>query len=208
MMKLCFIRLCAVIGLFVFGSMTLASTNPAPDVLVKNTTEEVLAIVRRDKGIQADNTKRIYELVDTKVLPHFDFERMTQLAVGKYWNKATPAQKQHLVRDFRTLLVRTYASSLRDFGESHVKIKPLNLQPGDNEVTVRTEVQQPGAQPVSIDYRMERTAGGWKAYDITVDGVSLVTNYRSSFANQIRAKGIDGLIEALVAKNTSAAGNP
>ncbi len=132
---------------------------------------------------------------------------MTQLAVGKYWNRATSEQKQRLVREIRTLLVRTYASSLRDFGESDVKFRPLNLRPEDNAFIVKTEVQQPGAQPLPIDYRMERTAGGWKVYDITVDGVSLVTNHRTSFADEIHAKGIDGLIETLAAKNASAAGN-
>ena len=206
-MKLHLARLFAVVGIFVFTTMSLASAGPAPDMLVKLTTDEVLAIVRNDKGIQAGDTKRIYDLVDAKVLPHFDFEHMTQLAIGKYWNRVTSEQKKRLVREFRTLLVRTYSSSLRDFGESDVKVKPLNLRPGDNAVIVKTEVQQPGAQPLPIDYRMERTAGGWKAYDITVDGVSLVTNYRSSFANEIRAKGIDGLIETLAAKNASTADN-
>ena len=181
-----------------------AGAETAPDVLARNTTEEVLSIIRKDKEIQAGNTRRIYELVDAKVLPHFDFNRMAQLAVGKHWSKATPEQKQSLVREFRMLLVRTYSNSLSAFGKYTVDFKPLAARPEDTDVTVKSEVRLPGAQPVPIDYTMEKMADGWKVYDVAVDGVSLVTNYRASFANEIRAKGIDGLIDTLAGKNATA----
>jgi phospholipid transport system substrate-binding protein len=196
-------RLFAAAALVTVVIPAQASADMAPDLLAKNTTQEVLAIVRQDREIQAGNMRKVYDLVDAKVLPHFDFNRMTQLALGKHWGRTTPEQKQSLVREFRTLLVRTYASSLKEFGKSGVDFKPLNLRPGDTDVTVKTEVRLPGAQPVPIDYSMEKMAEGWKVYDVAVDGVSLVTNYRASFANEIRANGIDGLIQTLAAKNTS-----
>lgn len=182
-----------------------AAAELAPDVLAKNTTEEVLAIIKADKDIQAGNKKKIHELVDAKVLPHFDFARMTLLAVGKNWNRATPAQQQALTREFRTLLVRTYSASLTAYKNQAIEFKPLSMQPGDTDVKVKTEVNQPGAKPVPIDYRMEKKPEGWKVYDVVVDGVSLVTNYRNSFANEIRQSGIDGLIQTLANKNQQAA---
>lgn len=178
----------------------------APDVLAKNTTEEVLAIIKADKDIQAGNKKKMLDLIDAKVLPHFDFARMTMLAVGKNWNRATPAQQQALAREFRTLLVRTYSASLTAYKNQVIDFKPLNMQPGDTDVKVKTEVKQPGGKPIPIDYSMEKMAAGWKVYDVSVDGVSLVTNYRNSFASEIRQSGIDGLIKTLADKNQQADG--
>lgn len=175
----------------------------SPDILAKNTTQEVLAILKADKDIQSGNVKKAYELVEAKVLPHFDFNRMTQLAVGKHWNSASPQQKQALVKEFRSLLVRTYATSLTEFSNQTVEFKPLNMRPEDAQVTVKTEINQPGGKPIPIDYEMYKTSFGWKVFDVAIDGVSLVINYRSSFANTIRQSGIDGLIAMLEAKSRS-----
>lgn len=172
-----------------------------PDILAKNTTQEVLAILKADKDIQSGNVKKAYELVEARVLPHFDFNRMTQLAVGKHWNAASPQQKQALVKEFRSLLVRTYATSLTEFSNQTVDFKPLGMRPEDTQVTVKTEIKQPGGKPIPIDYEMYKTSFGWKVFDVAIDGVSLVINYRSSFANTIRQSGIDGLIATLEAKS-------
>ena len=185
-----------------------ADANTAPDVLARTTTQEVLALLKADKDIQSGNLKKVYELVEAKVLPNFDFNRMTQLAVGKHWASATALQKQSLVSEFRNLLVRTYATSLTAFSNQTVDYKPLNMKPGDVEVTVKSEVKQPGGQAIPIDYSMYQTAFGWKVYDVSIDGVSLVTNYRASFANTIRQSGIDGLIKQLAAQSQKKASAP
>lgn len=184
-------------------SMVAWAADPPPDVLARNTTNEVLAILKADKDIQGGNVQKVYDLVEAKVLPHFDFNRMTQLAVGKHWNAATPKQKQTLVKEFRSLLVRTYASSLTAFSNQTIDFKPFSMPPGASEVTVQTEVKQPGGKPIPINYDMHRTAFGWKVFDVSIDGVSLVINYRSSFANTIRQSGIEGLISMLEAKSRS-----
>lgn len=185
-----------------------ADANTAPDVLARTTTQEVLALLKADKDIQSGNLRKVYELVEAKVLPNFDFNRMTQLAVGKHWASATALQKQSLVSEFRNLLVRTYATSLTAFSNQTVDYKPLNMKPGDVEVTVKSEVKQPGGQAIPIDYSMYQTAFGWKVYDVSIDGVSLVTNYRASFANTIRQSGIDGLIKQLAAQSQKKASAP
>jgi len=174
----------------------LANDTP-PDVLARTATQEVLLILKQDKELRNGNLAKVYQLVEAKILPNFDFNRMTQLALGKNWPRATAKQKQELVTEFRNLLVRTYSSSLTAFTNQTVEFKPLTMKPGDTEVTVRSEIRQPGGQPVPIDYAMYKTAFGWKVFDVSVDGVSLVTNYRASFANTIRQSGIDGLIKAL-----------
>lgn len=188
-----------LLGVLLFS--TAMAADLAPDVLAKNTTLDVIAIVKQDKEIQAGNTKKVLDLVEAKVLPHFDFNHMTMLAVGKNWNRASPAQQQVLSKEFQTLLVRTYSNSLTNYKNQVIEFKPLKMQPADTDVTVRTEVKQAGTKPVPIDYSMEKTANGWKVYDVTVDGVSLVTNYRGSFNTQVRQGGIDGLIKSLVDKN-------
>lgn len=178
-----------------------AEVHTAPDVLARSTTQEVLSILKADKDIQGGNIQKVYELVEAKILPNFDFNRMTQLAVGKHWSSATAQQKQALVTEFRNLLVRTYASSLTAFSNQTVDFKPLNMKPGDEEVVVKSEVKQPGGQAIPIDYSMYQTAFGWKVYDVSIDGVSLVTNYRSSFSTKIRQSGIDGLIGQLASQS-------
>lgn len=192
--------------LFLLAGLLPAASQAAdtpPDVLAKSTTQEVLAILKADKDIQGGNVQKVHALVEAKVLPHFDFNRMTQLAVGKHWNAASPQQKQTLVKEFRSLLVRTYATSLTAFSNQAVDFKPFSMKPDDTEVTVQTEIKQPGGKPIPINYDMYKTAFGWKVYDVSIDGVSLVINYRSSFANTIRQSGIDGLIAMLEAKSRS-----
>src|SRR5438132_2165110 len=173
----------------------------APDVLVKNVTTEVLELIAKDKEIRSGNRAKLIQLIDAKVLPHFNFNAMTALALGQSWNKATPEQKKRLTEEFRTLLVRTYASALAAYSEQKFDFRPLRAKPTDTDVTVQVRVLQPGTQPVPIDYSMEKTASGWKVYDVMVGGVSLVANYRTEFNNVVRESGIDGLVKNLNAKN-------
>lgn len=179
------------------NSAQVFAADIAPDVLARTTTNEVLAILKQDKDLQNGNLGKVYQLVEAKILPNFDFNRMTQLVIGKHWPRATAQQKQALVTEFRNMLVRTYASSLTAFTNQTVEFKPLTVKPDDTDVTVRSEIRQPGGQPIPIDYNMYKTAFGWKIYDVTIDSVSLVTNYRSSFSSAIRQNGIDGLIKTL-----------
>jgi phospholipid transport system substrate-binding protein len=185
-----------------------AASDTPPDVLARTTTQEVLEILKKDKALQNGNTARLYQLVEAKILPNFDFNRMTQLALGKHWPRATPQQKQALVTEFRNLLVRTYSSSLTAFTNQTVDFKPLVAPAGATDVTVRTEIRQPGGQPIPIDYAMYKTDFGWKVYDVTIDSVSLVTNYRSSFSSTIRQSGIDGLIKTLAAQSARGEAKP
>ncbi|SOD40297.1 MlaC/ttg2D family ABC transporter substrate-binding protein [Nitrosovibrio sp. Nv4] len=175
----------------------------SPDTLVDNTAQEVLAIVRQDKELQSGNTAKILDLVEAKVLPHFNFARMTRLAMGKNWSKATPEQQQELVKEFRTLLVRTYSNALSTYSDYTIKVEPLKSNAADTDTTVKTKVMDSGQQPVPIDYSMEKTNDGWKVYDVTVAGVSLVTNYRSTFNSQVREGGVEKLIKTLADKNRS-----
>jgi phospholipid transport system substrate-binding protein len=180
-----------------------ARAQEAPDVLVKNVTLEVVDLISKDKEIKTGNRAKLIQVIDAKVLPHFNFTSMTALAAGQNWNKASPVQKTRLAVEFRTLLVRTYASALAAYSEQKLDFRPLRAKPGDTDVTVQVRVLQPGAQPVPIDYAMEKTSSGWKVYDVMVGGVSLVANYRTEFSNVVRQSGIDGLIKNLAAKNRS-----
>ena len=195
------------------GALSLAAIGPAvfaqevaPDVLVKSVATEVLEIVRSDKEILAGNQKRIMDLAEEKVLPHFNFARMTALAMGPSWRRATPDQQKRVVEQFRTLLVHTYSSGLAAYRNQTIDYKPLRSKPADTEVIVRSEIRQSGAQAIPIDYNMEKTDGGWKVFDVAIGGVSLVTTYRETFSQEVRANGIDGLINTLVDKNKQNAG--
>lgn len=190
-------------AVILFTAVGAYATDMPPDELVKNTANDVLTIIKQDKDIQSGNTQKVVELVDAKVLPHFDFTRMTRLAVGRGWTQANDAQKEQLIKEFRALLVRTYSVSLAQYKNQTIDYRPLKVGPDDKEVTVKSAVNQPGAQPIAIDYRMEKTSDGWKAFDIAVEGVSLVTNYRGSFNSIIQQSGIDGLIKSLADKNKS-----
>jgi phospholipid transport system substrate-binding protein len=173
----------------------------APDALVKRVAEDVLTTIRSDKDLQAGNQAKVKQLIETKLAPNFDFARMTALAVGRNWRNASPEQQKQLTDEFRTLLVRTYSGALSGYRDNTMDYKPLRSNPGDTEVIVRTEVRRAGQAPVQIDYNMAKTPEGWKAYDVAVAGVSLVTNYRDEFSDIVKSSGIDGLIKALDAKN-------
>jgi phospholipid transport system substrate-binding protein len=190
--------------------LALAASGPAlaqegPDALVKRVSEEVMQVIKSDPKVQAGDTARIREVVETKLLPNFDFPRMTALAMGRNWRKATPEQQKRLTDEFRSLLVRTYSGSLSQYRNQTIEYKPLRAEAAATEVTVRTEVVRPGQAPVQIDYSMAKGTDGWKAYDVIVGGVSLVTNYRDEFNEQIRQGGIDQLIASLVARNKGGA---
>lgn len=180
----------------------------APDELIKATAQDVLEIVRQDKDIQAGNQEKILDLVDAKVLPHFDFVRMTQLAAGRHWRSATNEQKQALVTEFRNLLVRTYTKAFTVYRDQTIEFKPFKMAPDATEVTVKTAIINPGTQPIPVDYEMRKTADGWKAFDVSIEGISMVISYRGTFASEINKKGIDGLIKALSDKNTNADNAP
>ena len=190
-----------------FTVPALAQTGEGPDVLAKRVTEEVIAIVRTDKDIQAGNTKKVLDLVEAKVLPHFNFTRMTRLAVGPAWRQASSAQQQTLTNEFRTLLVHTYTSAFTQYRDQEVQYRPLKVQPSETEVVVRSSIKQTGGKdPIEVNYSMEKTDQGWKVYDVVIAGVSLVQNYRSSFNSEIQKSGIDGLIATLANKNKSQPG--
>jgi phospholipid transport system substrate-binding protein len=180
---------------------SLALAEEAPDALVKRVATEVTNIIKSDKDIQAGNRQKVKELLETKLVPNFDFERMTALAMGRNWSKATPEQQKQLTSEFQSLLVRTYSGALANYRDNQIDYKPLRMNPGDTEVVVKTQVIQPGGSPVPIDYSMEKKGESWKAYDVTVGGVSLVTNYREEFNNAIKTSGVDGLIKQLAEKN-------
>src|SRR5256884_1874684 len=182
-----------------FAALLLASgqgQEATPEVLVKNVTLEVVDLIAKDKEIRGNRNKLI-ELINEKVLPHFNFTGMTALAMGQSWNKADAEQKKRLTEEFRTLLVRTYASALAAFADQKLDFRPLRAKPTDTDVTVNVRVIQAGAQPVPIDYNMEKTSSGWKVYDVMVGGVSLVANYRTEFNNAVREAGVEGLIKNL-----------
>lgn len=179
-----------------------------PDELVKNVMLDIQRIVVQDKELKSGAQSKSIELIEQKALPHFNHVGMTALAVGVNWRKASPEQKKRLAEEFRALLVRTYASSLSAFGDQKFDFRPLRMKPSDTDVTVQVRVLQPGAEAVTVDYDMEKTANGWKCYDVRVAGVSLVVNYRTEFANIVRDSGIDGLIRSLEAKNKKLAAAP
>jgi phospholipid transport system substrate-binding protein len=194
---------CCLLALSAFFAPLAAAATQAPDELVRKVTNEVLTIVRSDKAIQAGDFQKTLALVDEKVLPHFDFRRMTSLAVGPGWRSANPEQQERLIAAFRILLVRTYSNALTKFRDQTIEFKPMRDNPGDKRVRVSTEVHQSGAQPIPIDYALEQTGQDWKVFDVIVNGASLVTNYRGEFAGEVNAKGIEGLIASLEAKNKS-----
>jgi phospholipid transport system substrate-binding protein len=181
-----------------------ARADETPDAMVKRVSEEALTTIRSDPKVQAGDQARIRDLIEGKLVPHFDFMRMTALAMGRNWKNATPEQQKQLTDEFRALLVRTYAGALNQYRSETIEYKPFKMNPGDTEVTVRTQVIKPSGSPVQIDYSLEKMPDGWKAYDVIVAGVSLVTNYRDEFNAQIRNGGIDGLIKTLSDRNKGA----
>ena len=188
------------LGLVLGAGVALAQE--APDALVKRVSQDVMATIKADPKIQAGDQARIKEVIETKLLPNFDFERITALAMGRNWRQASPEQQKQLVDQFRTLLVRTYSGALSQYRDQTIDFKPLRADANATDVNVRTEVVRPGQQPVQIDYGLAKGANGWKVYDVIVGGVSLVTNYRDEFNEQIKNGGVDGLIASLAKKNS------
>ena len=196
-----------------FGFAVLASGLPvraadeAPDALIKRVSNEVLDTIKADKSVQAGDMAKVLSVVESQIMPNVDFTRMTASAVGRTWRQASPEQKKRLQDEFKTLLIRTYSGALTQVKEQTISMKPLRSAAADTEVIVRTEVLGRG-DPIQLDYRMEKVASGWKIYDLNVLGVWLVENYRTQFAQEINAKGIDGLIASLTQRNkTNASGN-
>jgi phospholipid transport system substrate-binding protein len=188
---------------FAAGTPALAQET-APDALVRKSIDEVIGVIKADKELQNGNPRKLHALIEEKVLPHFDFVRMTRLAVGRNWSQASDEQKTALTREFQTLLVRTYSTSLSQYRDQTIDVRPAKLAAGDKETVVKTVVNQgSGAPTIPIDYSMERTDKGWKVYDVVVDGVSLVTTYRGSFNDQIQKGGVDGLVKTLADRNRS-----
>jgi len=192
----------ALFFLFALAASVAVAQTPAPDVLVKTITDEVAATIAKDKDIQGGDVTKAADLIEAKIVPHFDFVRMARLAMGRNWRAATPEQQKQIAEEFKTLLVRTYSTALVNYKGQAINYKPLRAKPEDDEVTVRSDVKPSGGgQPVDIDYEMEKTPAGWKIYDVKVGGVSLVTTYRDTFASEVRERGIEGLIKSLAAKN-------
>lgn len=191
----------SMLGLALMAAMGSALAAIAPDVLVKKTADEVLEIVKKDKDIQSGDQKKIFALTEEKILPNFDFDRVCRMVLGKNWATATKEQQAAFQSEFRSLLLRTYASALSKYRNQTIEYKPLRMQPNDTEATVKTQVLQPGGQPIGIDYTLEKSGDSWKVFDIVIEGVSLVTNYRSQFGNEVRQSGMDGLIQKLTEKN-------
>jgi phospholipid transport system substrate-binding protein len=193
----------ALLALMLSGT-AWAQADKAPDALIKEVSIGVLDAVKADKSIQAGDVNKVIALVETRVMPHVNFQRMTASAVGRSWRQATPEQKTKLQDEFKTLLVRTYSGALAQVKDQTIEMKPLRASPTDTEVVVRSEVRGKG-EPIQLDYRMEKVESGWKIYDVNVLGIWLVDNYRSSFAQEISAGGLDGLIAKLVERNKAAA---
>ncbi|MFM8898826.1 MAG: phospholipid-binding protein MlaC [Burkholderiales bacterium] len=196
----------ALAALLVCGT-ALANADKAPDALIKDLSTGVLEAVKADKSIQAGDVQKVIALVETRVMPHVNFQRMTASAVGRSWRQATPEQKTKLQEEFKTLLVRTYSGALAQVKDQTIEMKPLRASPSDTEVVVRSEVRGKG-EPIQLDYRLEKAESGWKIYDVNVLGIWLVDNYRSSFAQEISAGGIDGLIAKLAERNKAAVAAP
>jgi len=199
--------LTASLSLALLASAPLVrAADEAPDALIKRVSAEVLDAIKSDKAVQAGDMTKVIALVDSKVMPNVNFTRMTASAVGRNWRQATPEQKARLQEEFKKLLIRTYSGALSQVKDQRLSVKPLRAAPEDTEVVVRTEVLGRG-DPAQLDYRMEKTASGWKIYDLNVLGVWLVETYRTQFAQEINAKGVDGLIAALAQRNKSNAGD-
>ncbi|WP_353154147.1 ABC transporter substrate-binding protein [Herminiimonas fonticola] len=184
-----------------------AAAQEAPDVLVKRISEEVMTIAKSDKEIQSGNSRRVQQVVEEKILPHVDFQRMTALAVGRHWRDATPDQQKQLTTEFRSLLMYTYSGAISQIRDQKLEYRPLRADPADTEVIVNTQVIQPRGEPIQLSYRLAKSPAGWKIYDVNVLGAWLVETYKGSFAAEISKSGIDGLIKTLVEKNKKLAGS-
>ena len=196
----------AALGLaFGAGTAVHAADASAPDLLIRQLSLEVLEAVKGDKAIQGGDVRKINVLVDSKIMPHVDFQRITATAVGRFWRQATPEQQKSLIEEFKVLLVRTYSGALTQIKDQNIAMKPLRAAAEDTEVVVRTEIRGRGSDPIQLDYRLEKVGAIWKIYDVNVLGIWLADQYKNSFAQEIGTNGIEGLIKALAAKNAAAA---
>ena len=189
-------------GLYI--GVAVANADISADELVKQTADDVLAVVKNDKDIQAGNQQKIFALAEEKIMPNFDFDRVCRMVLGKNWKSATPEQQAAFQKEFRSLLLRTYATALGKYKDQVIEYRPLRAEPGAKNVSVKTQILQPGGQPIAVDYSLVKVESGWKVYDIVIESVSLVTNYRSQFSNEIRQNGIDSLNKKLADKNKAA----
>jgi phospholipid transport system substrate-binding protein len=187
----------------VFGSGA-AVADISADELVKQTAEDVMSTIKSDKDIQAGNQQKIFALAEEKILPNFDFDRVCRMVLGKNWKSASPEQQAAFQKEFRSLLLRTYATALSKYKNQVIEYKPMRAEPGAKNVSVKTQILQPGGQPIAVDYSLVKGDSGWKVYDIVIESVSLVTNYRSQFSNEIRTNGLDSLNKKLAEKNKAA----
>ena len=191
------------LGLMMFACSAFAQAPVPADVFVKSVADDVLAIVKKDKDIQNGDQEKIFALAEDKIVPNFNFDQVCRLVLGKNYSKASKDQQEAFEREFRSLLIRTYASALSKYRNQTIEYKPLKDAADEKQVTVKTQIMQPGGQPLAVDYSLEQVSDVWKVYDITIEGVSLVTNYRSQFSNEVRQGGMDGLIQKLADKNKS-----
>ena len=199
-MKKYFINLFFLILLF-FSFNSIADLGP--DELVKKTAEDVIFAIKADEEIQKGNKEKIYQLAEDKILPNFDFERIARLVLGRAWRKTDDNQKKEFISEFRTLLLKTYAVALSKYKDQEIKFKPTKFSDADEIVVVKSEIVQSGGQPIKVNYALANNSGKWLVFDIVIEGVSLVTNYRSQFSTEIRKNGIDVLIDKLAKKNKS-----
>jgi phospholipid transport system substrate-binding protein len=198
-------QLLRILALTLVVALPVSAQDLGPEELVKKITAEVLEAIKSDKQLAAGDKQKAIKLAEEKILPHVDFEEATRLAVGRGWKEAKPEQRARLVQEFRSMLVRTYSNAISAYHGQTMKVQPVRMKPGDDEVTVHNQFVRPGAKPVLVDYSMRKTPQGWKIYDIVVEGVSLVLTYRSEFDQVVKQEGIEGLIKRLSQKNTPAA---
>jgi phospholipid transport system substrate-binding protein len=194
----------AGLGLVMFTNVAMANIDMAPDALVKQTADDVLTIVKNDKDIQAGNQQKLFAVVEEKILPNFDFDRVCRMVLGKNWKSASPEQQALFQKEFRSLLLRTYATALGKYRDQVIEYRPMQTDASEKNVTVKTQIIQKGGQPIAVDYSLVKGPAGWKVYDITIESVSLVTNYRSQFSSEIRQNGLDSLNKKLADKNAAA----
>jgi len=193
-----------LIGLFLFSPSAWAQQQLGPEELVKQITSDVMTAIKTDKQLAAGDRQKALKLAEEKILPHIDFQEATRLAVGRSWREASPEQRKKLVDEFRSMLVRTYSNALDGYQGQEMKVLPSRVKPGDDDATVRNQFTRAGGKPVPIDYQMRKTGSGWKIYDISIEGISLVLTYRSEFDQVVKQEGIDGLLKRLSQKNEPA----
>ncbi len=192
---------CGVVLAAMFAVPHAVAQDAAPDTLLKSVTADVIAVIRQEQNIQTDNPGKVADLIETRILPLFDFARMTQIAAARNWRLATPAQREALTTEFKLLLARTYATVLSSYRDQVIEFKPLHVASGDTVATVKSVIKQSGAAPITMNFDMEKTAAEWRIYDIKIDGISLISTYRETFAGKVRNSGLEGLIQSIADKN-------